>query len=72
VAAALIHQQMGNFGHTLYPQYVREDRIKLFRLGLLLMSLIAFVLLVIDSNNGIALSILTNLEFYTATSCFLA
>lgn len=72
VASALIHHSVANFGKSLYPQHIPDEKVVYFRMGLLLFAAIAFLFQFLGTSQSLMLSLLMDLEFYTTTSAIVA
>ena len=72
IADSLIHHKMSDFSQSSYPARVKNENLYIGRVICFFIILVAFVLQLLSKNVSLPLSLITDIELYTTSSCLVA
>jgi hypothetical protein len=72
IADSLIHHKISDFSQSSYPARIKNENLYKGRVICFCVILVAFVLQLMSDNVNLPLSLITDIELYTTSSCLVA
>ena len=72
IADSLIHHKISDFSLSSYPERIKNENLYSGRVICICVILVAFVLQLMSDNVKLPLSLITDIELYTTSSCLVA
>lgn len=72
IADSLIHHKISDFSLSSYPEKIKNENLYSGRVICICVILVAFVLQLMSDNVNLPLSLITDIELYTTSSCLVA
>ena len=72
IADSLIHHKISDFSLSSYPERIKNENLYSGRVICILVILVAFVLQLMSENVSLPLSLITDIDLYTTSSCLVA
>jgi len=72
IADSLIHHKISDFSQSSYPARIQNENLHKGRVICICVILVAFVLQLMSENVSLPLSLITDIELYTTSSCLVA